>query len=101
MLRTQYKVTPSEWGSPDTTSLKLDRLIDEALILKELFSKDGFSTSMDEARRFMISLEQQFIRVHSQALVSLVDPELRAVFEDLARQDRAHLQLLAELPMDV
>lgn len=101
MLRTQYKVTPSKWGSPDLSSLELDLLLEEAQILKELFNKEGFSTSMEEARRFMISLEQQFIRVHSQAMISMVDPELRSVFEDLALQDRAHLRMLAELPMDI
>ena len=97
LLKKQYLVSPASYGDLDLSVLELDSLLVEAETLLELFRRDGFSITRDEARQFMITLEQQFVRVHSHAMVSLADPELRAVFADLARYDRAHLAMLTEL----
>ncbi len=96
MLRMQLDISSAD-SRMDLDSEELDRLTNEAEILLELFSSDGFTATLNEARQFMIALEQQFIRVHAQAMASLEGTELGAVFEDLARQDRAHLASLSNL----
>jgi rubrerythrin len=72
----------------------MDRLLvegEEALAAVRAGAWDGDPAA---ALRRAAALERRFGLVHAQVLAQEGHPELRALFEQLAAQDRAHLALL-------
>lgn len=97
MLRTQYISSDNAYNTTGAEVKILDGLVKEAQTLRDLISRRGFSATSDEAISFMVALEKNMIATHAQLLAAPEDKELRAFFEDLARQDSMHMQLLEDL----
>lgn len=97
MLRSRYSRRPGDFEGFELDVEQMSRLLGEGETLITLFSGEGFSVSVDEARRFMIELERNFAGAHAQVMTLSSNPELKSFFETLARQDRMHAQVLEDL----
>lgn len=73
--------------------------VDTALQLAEemLASLDSRRLEEEEALRLAVRMEQEFIRVHVHNAVHFHNPRLAALFEELGRQDEAHLDRLRQV----
>ena len=97
MLRDRYAKRPGDFDDVALDLEAMEALLTEAATLAELFSREPFDLSVDEARRFMIRLEERFAEAHAQAMASAASDDLRTFFEALSRGDTAHARLLASL----
>lgn len=77
-----------------TDTTQLDLLIGEAEQALAAVGAGTWDGDPAGALRSAAALEERFCQVHAQALSQDAHPELRAFFEQLAVQDRAHADLL-------
>jgi rubrerythrin len=77
----------------DTTLL--DRLLLEAGEAVAAVNAGAWDGDPHAALRAAAELEHRFCQAHAQALSAEAHPDLRAFFEQLAAQDKAHQDLLA------
>lgn len=73
----------------------LDRLLKESEEALAAALGGVWDGDAQAARLATVELERRFCMVHAQVLSSEGHPELRAFFEQLAQQDRAHQELLS------
>jgi rubrerythrin len=97
MLRDRYSQKPSAAGEITLDCDAIEGLLAEAALLEELFAREPFTISVEEATRFMMQIEDRFSEAHAHAMASTSSPEVRAFFEMLAKQDAAHARVLASL----
>jgi rubrerythrin len=72
----------------------LDRLLLEAGEALAAAKGGAWDGAPEAALESAAALERRFCQVHAQVLSQAGHPELRAFFDQLAAQDRAHLELL-------
>lgn len=72
--------------------------IDTALQLAESMVSllDQRRLDEEEALRLAVAMEQQFIKVHVHNAVHSFNERIAALFDELSKQDQAHLDLLRE-----
>lgn len=97
MLRARCLQHPHTLREVQLDAAAMRTLVAEAETLRELFGRPGIRVSAAEARELMLALERRFAGAHAHAAISPANGELRAFFEELARQDREHMRLLEEL----
>lgn len=72
----------------------LDELLEEARAVLSRIEAGGWGAGLEVVKRELADLEDRFSAAHAQVIASTANPALRAFFEQLARQDRAHRELL-------
>lgn len=95
LLAARYRQDSRLVGSLAVDTPQLDRLLreaEEALAGVRAGAWDGDPAAAIEGAA---ELERRFCTAHAQSLPREAHPDLRAFFEQLAAQDRAHLDLLA------
>lgn len=97
MLRDRYSQKPSASGDIALDLPAMEAILAEAALLEELFAREPFTISIEEATRFMVQIEDRFSEAHAHAMASTSSPEIRAFFEMLSKQDAAHARVLASL----
>lgn len=96
-LQTMYSNdTLLRTGDIELEEEAIDALLEDARILKGLFSSSNSSISYAEARSFMADLEEKFAIAHAEHMASASDPAIREMFETLSQQDYAHMALLRQ-----
>lgn len=75
---------------------ELDGLLEEAQRILADVRAGRFEPDLARAKRTLCALEDRFARAHAEVLARDGHPDLRLFFEQLARQDAAHAQLLVE-----
>lgn len=68
-------------------------LLSEGESLKEMLA-GGASLTFQEAKQLMLNIEKKFASTHAHTMTASSDPEVRELFELLAKQDRQHADLL-------
>jgi rubrerythrin len=72
-----------------------DRILEDGVALEALLAEGGALTAA-EAMRFVVEQEQHFAGAHAQRLAS-GDPEVAALFAEMAERDEVHAALLRKL----
>ncbi|HZY04871.1 MAG TPA: ferritin family protein [Anaeromyxobacteraceae bacterium] len=72
----------------------LDELLEEARSVLSRVDSGAWGASLEVVKGELAELEERFSAAHAHVIASAANPALRAFFEQLARQDRAHLELL-------
>jgi rubrerythrin len=82
---------PEELG---TLCDDLRAMAEEVASMKAEFGRPGGPPPADVVLRRVSGMERTFGALHAEELARSAEPEVRALFESLARQDAAHLALL-------
>ena len=80
----------------DLDDAAIDPLLEDARVLKGLFSAANSPISFAEAKSFMADLEEKFAIAHADRMAKSGDPAIRKMFETLSQQDYAHMALLRD-----
>lgn len=72
----------------------LDRLVGEARAALERAAAGAFGQNLAVVKAELCEMEERFSAAHAHVIAATADPGLRGFFEQLARQDAAHLELL-------
>ncbi len=72
----------------------LQGMAEEIASMKADFGGPGGPPAADEVLRRVAAMERSFGRVHAEELARSAEPEVRALFESLARQDATHQALI-------
>jgi rubrerythrin len=96
MLRTQYATDARRLKNVVLDYAAIEGARREGEMLLHLLTSSREPLTFAEARRLAIELEETFALVHAQQMAQCADPDLKAFFEALARQDREHVALLRE-----
>ncbi len=72
-----------------------EALLEEGQKLKEVLA-GSTPITLHEAKKIMLAIEERFEIVHAQSMTANSDPEVRELFELLAKQDRQHIELLRD-----
>jgi rubrerythrin len=94
LLAARYRQDPRLFSAAVTDGAQLDALLVEAAALIEAVRAGQWDGDPAESLRRAADLERRYAVAHAQVLTQEAVPGLRAFFEQLAAQDRAHLELL-------
>ncbi|HET6921853.1 MAG TPA: hypothetical protein VFI16_01775 [Anaeromyxobacteraceae bacterium] len=72
----------------------LDELLAEAQAVLSQVEAGAWGASLEVVKGELSELEERFSAAHAHVIASTADPALKAFFEQLARQDAAHQELL-------
>ena len=72
----------------------LDELLAEARQVLSRIDSGAWGASLAVVKGELAELEERFSAAHAHVIASAANPALRAFFEQLARQDKAHGELL-------
>ncbi|HEU4385022.1 MAG TPA: hypothetical protein VFR85_16180 [Anaeromyxobacteraceae bacterium] len=72
----------------------LDELLAEAHAVLSQIASGAWSGSFEVVKGELADLEARFSAAHAHVIASAANPALRAFFEQLAGQDKAHVELL-------
>ena len=72
----------------------LDELLAEARAVLSRVASGAWGASLEVVKGELAELEERFSAAHAHVIASAANPALRAFFEQLARQDEAHGELL-------
>jgi rubrerythrin len=98
LLAAQYRHDSGLFGS----AALFDGAPDPRLMLAEVeatvreVAAGAWGNDLQEVRARLIAMEKRCVSLHAQFMVAGAPPEISSFFEELARQDEQHEQLLAE-----
>ncbi len=72
----------------------LDELLAEARQVLSRIDSGAWGASLEVVKGELAELEERFSAAHAHVIASAANPALRSFFEQLARQDKAHGELL-------
>ena len=72
----------------------LDELLAEAQAVLSRVAAGAWGASLEVVKGELADLEDRFSAAHAHVIAQTANPALRTFFEQLARQDKAHLELL-------
>jgi hypothetical protein len=72
----------------------LDGMTAEITAMKADLGRPGEPPPADEVLRRVAAMERRFGRLHAEELARSAEPEVRVLFESLARQDATHQALI-------
>lgn len=96
LLAARYKHDARLAARRPAASPELDACLAEAeQVLADVRAR-RWESDFGRAKQKLCALEDRLSRAHAEALARDAHPDLRAFFEQLARQDEAHARLLVE-----
>jgi hypothetical protein len=69
-------------------------MTEEIAAMKADFGRSGGPPPADEVLRRVAAMERSFGKLHAEELARSAEPEVRELFESLARQDATHHALI-------
>jgi rubrerythrin len=96
LLTARYKHDAKLVNRRTTETPALDAILAEALAALAQIREGRWTRDLAETKRRLGALEDRLVGAHAEILARDGNPDLRAFFEQLARQDQAHARLLVE-----
>jgi rubrerythrin len=93
MLASQYRRKGSAFRAGPPPLAAIDDLLREGGEWLSRLRSKSFRLTLEETWAKLADLEERFAAAHAEQMSSVADPALRAFFEKLAAQDRAHVAL--------
>ena len=94
LLSARYQHDSKLLEAASVAAHHLDELIAEAREVLSRIDSGAWGASVEVVKGELAELEERFSAAHAHVIASSADPALRSFFEQLARQDKAHGELL-------
>lgn len=94
LLRARYRHDAKLFADADLTSASLDAIIREGREIVAAIARGEWARDLKIVKQELAEIEIRFGAAHAHVLCEGADPAVRAFFQQLAQQDREHLELL-------